>query len=223
MQSFFNPMYLLAVLIALSVHECCHALAAYWLGDPTARDEGRLTVNPVSHLDLFGTLMFFVVGFGWAKPVPVNPLYFRHPKRDTALVALAGPVSNLVMGFAAYVAMLFLSSRFVSMGGLLSGAQASSPAMALLLQFLGSSLFINVGLFAFNLLPVPPLDGSKVLHPFVPLRYEHLYEDWLQKGMWILLALILLENVLPFSPISAWVMGIGEWTVRLYGLITGSL
>lgn len=221
MTEFLNPMYLLAVLLALTVHEYCHALAAYLLGDTTARDEGRLTLSPVSHLDLFGTILFFLVGFGWAKPVPVNPLYFRHPKRDTAIVALAGPVSNLLMGFVAFALLLLLGSRSVGMQGLLAAGGTSNALLALLLQFLRSSLFINVGLFAFNLLPIAPLDGSKVLHPFVPLRYEHLYDAWLQRGAFILLFLLVFEQALPFAPITGWVMTLGEWTVSIYGLLAG--
>ena len=105
---FLNPIFILSILIALTVHEWAHAFVANRLGDPTAREMGRLTLNPIVHLDPMGTILFLLVGFGWGKPVPVNERYFHHPKRDTALVAAAGPVSNLVLAFIAFIALSLL-------------------------------------------------------------------------------------------------------------------
>ena len=111
--SYITPPFIISMLVALTVHECSHGLVAWWLGDPTAKNEGRLTLNPLAHLDLFGTLMFFFVGFGWAKPVPVDPRYSRHPKQFMTLTALAGPASNLLLAI-----VTVLIAKFVLMSGI---------------------------------------------------------------------------------------------------------
>lgn len=170
---------LLAVLLCLTVHETCHGLAAYALGDPTARDHRRLSLNPFRHIDWLGLAMMLLAGFGWAKPVPVDPRYFKKPKQGMALTALAGPVSNLLLALLA----VFLSREIYlyfpySRGG------------ALVFEFLLYTLApLSIGLGLFNLLPIPPLDGSKVLGAFLPdaayfglMRYE-------RYGMFLLLAL----------------------------------
>jgi len=140
-----------AILIALTVHELAHGLVAKYYGDITAEQEGRLTLNPLSHLDVLGTLMLFFGPFGWAKPVPVNPAYFADPKRDMALVAFAGPLSNV---FLAAVSGLFFRFGLVSPGSVFAA-------------FLYISFMINIGLAVFNLLPVYPLDGSRILMAFL--------------------------------------------------------
>src|SRR3989338_4296139 len=109
--SALRPSFIIALLIALSVHEWAHALVAHRLGDPTAKEQGRLTLNPIAHLDLMGTILFFLVGFGWGKPVPIDPRYFKHWKRDTALVSIAGPVSNLIVPIRSRCAIGFNVSR----------------------------------------------------------------------------------------------------------------
>src|SRR4051794_28802693 len=106
---FLNPAYIIAILFALSFHEAAHAWMANKLGDSTAKIEGRLTLNPLAHLDPIGTLLFIAVGFGWGKPVPVNPYYFRNPKRDSALTALAGPVSNLILAAVSFILLLLVA------------------------------------------------------------------------------------------------------------------
>ena len=152
------------ILMALTVHEFAHGLAAYRLGDNTARDEGRLTLNPLSHLDLVGSLMLFFSGlFGWAKPVPFNPANFKNPPRDTALVAVAGPLANFITAVA--VALIFkltiaLGFWDIELGG--SGWQND------LLHIIITTIMINITLGLFNLLPFPPLDGFKVLSYFLP-------------------------------------------------------
>lgn len=167
------------VLLCLVVHEVCHGLAAYWLGDPTAKLNHRLSLNPLRHLDPFGLLMMVVVGFGWAKPVPVNPNYFRKPKQGMAVTALAGPVSNLLL------AVLFL--------GIGKVIYLYAPYSAGMNVFFEWCLFtvapMSVGMGLFNLIPIPPLDGSKVLAMFLPnsaygqlMRYE-------RYGILVLLAL----------------------------------
>ena len=148
---------LAAVLLCLTVHESCHGLAAYALGDPTARREHRFSLNPLRHIDWFGLLMMFVAGFGWAKPVPVNPNYFKKPKQGMALTALAGPVSNFLLAL-----LTLLAAR------IFCDVAAYSEANQRILDFLLMVALLSIGLGLFNLLPIPPLDGSKVLFAVLP-------------------------------------------------------
>ncbi|MBQ9493035.1 MAG: site-2 protease family protein [Oscillibacter sp.] len=162
-----------AVVICLSVHESAHGLAALALGDPTARNQHRLSLNPLRHIDWFGLIMMFTAGFGWAKPVPIDPRYFRNPKWGMALTALAGPASNFVLAAASMLLARLTANDSV------------------LLLFWGYSVpLLSLGLGVFNLIPFPPLDGSKVLAAFLP---DRLYVRWMryeQFGMLILLAVI---------------------------------
>ena len=185
---------LAAVLLCLTVHESCHGLAAYALGDPTARREHRLSLNPLRHIDWFGLLMMFVAGFGWAKPVPVNPNYFKKPKQGMALTALAGPVSNFLLALL----MLLVARIFCDVA-------AYSEANQRILDFLLMVALLSIGLGLFNLLPIPPLDGSKVLFAVLPdgaynqlMRYE-------RYGM-ILLLVLVSTKVLggPLSAATSW-------------------
>ncbi len=194
------------MLIALTVHECAHGLVAYWLGDPTAKYEGRLSLNPIVHLDLLGTLMFFMIGFGWAKPVPVNPTYFKPVKRGMTLTALAGPASNLLLAFATvFIAMIIGSLNLEVSAGLARFGQ----------ELFQNMLFLNLGLMAFNLLPVAPLDGSKILAMFIPYQYEREYEEYLRKGPFILIALLILERVMGVPLIIGWIMAIMSPILRV--------
>ncbi|MDR1651338.1 MAG: site-2 protease family protein [Synergistaceae bacterium] len=169
-----------AVLWALSFHEFCHGLAAYKLGDSTAAMQGRLSLNPLDHLDPVGTLMLVLFRFGWAKPVPINSRYFRNPRRDIALVSLAGAGGNFLTAFVtAFVCGLFVRFR----PGLIFGGNR------IFLRFMMDLMFVNVGLGVFNLIPIPPLDGSKVLSVFLPpsgLRAFFFLERY---GLMIVLAL----------------------------------
>ncbi len=140
-----------AILLALTVHELSHGLAAKLLGDPTAEQQGRLTLNPLAHLDFLGTMMLFFGPFGWAKPVPVNPLRFTNPRQGMALVAVAGPLSNICL--AGLTGLLFKLD--------LVGSNQYIVA------FFWVLFMINIGLAVFNLLPVYPLDGSRVLMAFL--------------------------------------------------------
>lgn len=212
---FLNPIYIIALLIAVSIHEWAHAMVATRLGDPTPSNAGRLTVNPLAHLDLIGALLFVTVGFGWAKPVPINPMYFAKPKTGTLFVALAGPVSNLILAIVSAAVLSFMGARMsVSPWDLLSTPSVGSVGTAFALQLLSASLFINLGLMAFNLLPVAPLDGSKVLEAFVPLRYADRYDDFMRIGPFILLGLFLAESLLRIPLLSLWITTIMEWTLR---------
>ncbi|MGH7267290.1 MAG: site-2 protease family protein [Candidatus Rokuibacteriota bacterium] len=142
-----------ALLLAVTVHELAHGLVADRLGDPTARRQGRLTLNPLPHIDPLGALAFVVAGFGWAKPVPVNAMNLRHPRRDMALVAAAGPVSNFGVAFVALIALVLLWR---------------TPTAALLGEPLRYVYTFNLGLAIFNLIPLPPLDGGHFLPYFLP-------------------------------------------------------
>jgi Zn-dependent protease len=146
-----------ALLLAVTVHELAHGLVADRLGDPTARLQGRLTLNPIPHIDPLGALAFIIAGFGWAKPVPVNAYNLRHPVRDMALVAAAGPVSNFVLAFAGLLAFR-----------LLLPIEAMPFLLVPIKQMIRFVFLFNVGLGVFNLIPLPPLDGGHFLPYFLP-------------------------------------------------------
>ena len=204
--SFLDPTSIIAILIALSIHEWAHGFAADKLGDPTARYEGRLTINPIAHLDPLGTMMFLMVGFGWGKPVPIDPRYFSHPKRDVAITAIAGPVSNLIIAFIAFFGILALQvNGGMTISSLLASPQTDSVAIAFLAQLFRRSIFINLALMAFNLLPIAPLDGSKVLHMFIPPQHEHAYHEFMRRGPLFLLLLIVLERTINFPLLYGWI------------------
>ncbi len=196
--------FIIAVLAALTIHEYAHGWVAYKLGDPTAKHEGRLTLNPIAHLDPLGTLMFLFVRFGWGKPVPVNPRYFKHYRRDSALVALAGPASNLLLAFAVFALYLFVAPR----GTQFLAVPDSGPLPSFFFSILTTSILINLGLMAFNLLPIAPLDGSKILAAFIPLKYEDQYEQLMRYGAYILLGLLILERIFNVPILLGWIYGI---------------
>jgi Zn-dependent protease len=155
----------IAILIALTIHEFAHAIVAYWLGDPTAKNAGRITLNPIKHLDPWGTLLFIITqAFGWGKPVPVNPNYFKKPKRDSALVALAGPASNIILAILLTIPLNF-----------------DIPlALATLIQY---TFYLNIVLAVFNLIPIPPLDGSKIIAIVLPKNTYYKYNNFINANL----------------------------------------
>ena len=165
-----------AVLLCLTVHELCHGLAALSLGDPTAKSMDRLSLNPLRHIDWLGLLMMFTVGFGWAKPVPVDPRYFKDPKKGMALTALAGPVSNFMLAFS-----LVLISKGIYLYA------DYTPVWNGIYNFLHLTAVLSIGLGLFNLLPIPPLDGAKVLGGLLPDRTYFALMRYERYGMLLLL------------------------------------
>ncbi len=164
--------------LGLTLHEFSHAWVANRLGDDTARRLGRLTLNPLPHLDLFGTMMLIVAGFGWAKPVPVNAANLRSPRRDMALVAVAGPISNIIIAF------------FCALVLRLAGLAEATGAVA----FAVYAIWINVVLAVFNMIPLPPLDGSRILAFLVPQSWNHGYATFEKYGPMLLFGLVLLAS-----------------------------
>ena len=194
----------LAALIALTAHEYCHGYAAYRLGDPTAKSLGRLTLNPIRHLDPIGALCMILFHFGWAKPVPINPRYFKNPKKGFAIVAIAGPAINLILSFLSAGAYLLLWA-LVKDVAFTSELWFNVAKNGLLFLFIFHSL--NLGFALFNLIPLPPLDGSRLLSVILPPKqYFGLmrYERYIYFGLlgWLFIGDFLYSALLRFSLIA---------------------
>jgi len=172
-----------AFLLAITIHEFSHGYIAFRLGDPTAKDAGRLTFNPLSHLDMFGTLALLFIGFGWAKPVPVNPHNFANPRKDNLWVALAGPASNFVSAF-------FFGLLFRALSPFLSSFEVGH----IILGMIYLAVWINLILTIFNLLPIPPLDGFHILEGLVSYENYIKLQQFARIGPMILLGLILVSS-----------------------------
>ena len=199
-------------LLCITVHELAHGYTAYRLGDNTAKERGRLTLNPIKHVNVFGLIMMVTVGFGWAKPVPVNIRRFKKPKRHMAVTALAGPLSNIVLAVAVYFVYGLVYAPF--------GGDFASGTGEIVLSMVNRAAFLSVALAIFNILPIPPLDGSKVLFSFLPevgyyklLRYERF-------GM-ILLILFVFSDFFDVTvgraafALNDWMLGISEFAHNL--------
>jgi Zn-dependent protease len=182
-------------------------------------------LNPLAHLDPMGAMVFLLSGFGWAKPVPVNPGYFRDPKVGMLLTAAAGPLSNLILAIFAYIGLTLLAPGNAdgSVWSLLSLAQdgAGSPGTLFLIRFLGSFLFVNLSLMAFNLLPIAPLDGCNVVRAFIPLRSEDRFEEIMRYGPYILLALLLADAFLGVTILSDWIGAIMDLALHAMTFVFG--
>jgi len=176
------------LLYSIIVHELAHGWVAYRMGDPTAKMQGRLTLNPLSHLDPIGTLMLFVFGFGWAKPVPVNLGNIRDARKGMILVSSAGIIANLIFAFLGVLIFRLLSP---------------SGALGTLLYYFTQ---INIILAAFNLIPIPPLDGSKILMGFLPERYQYGLARLEPYGFFIIIALLFLGALNPLIDLFRWII-----------------
>ena len=181
---------LVVMLFSLSIHESAHAWAADRLGDPTWRLLGRISLNPVVHIDPVGTLLFPMIAaltriplIGWAKPVPVNPLHLKHPSRDQMYIAAAGPASNVVAGVGFVLALRLMEAGF--------GTRIlDDPVLTPLFQFARLGVFVNFALAVFNLIPIPPLDGSWILLGLLPYELAQAYDRLRPYGFILLLALL---------------------------------
>lgn len=196
--SFADILYfLIAVSVVMSIHESSHAIAAYFLGDPTAKIHGRISLNPMKHFDMLGFLLLVFVHFGWGKPVPVNPSNFKHPMRDSALTALAGPVSNFLIAFVVALPLRYLSEYM--------------PSVVLAQLWWIFDLAIIWGIF--NMFPIPPLDGGKILGLFVPRKYSAAYMQFQDKGLIWLGAFILLDMFVIWGVIGLVVPAVRGFTI----------
>ncbi len=178
------------IVVALTFHELAHAFISYKLGDPTAKEEGRLTFNPLKHIDPVGFVLLLLFGFGWAKPVPVRLRWYKHPKLDFALTALAGPASNLLLALFGALVMPFFALLYYNAGNVFTNY---------LLQFFDGFVYLNVALAVFNLIPIPPLDGSRIIMAFLPDRiYVAVlkYERYISIGLMVLIVTGLLDKPL---------------------------
>ena len=173
------------ILLSLTVHEYFHGWTANKLGDPTAKMLGRLTLNPIAHLDVLGTILMFVVGFGWAKPVPIDARNFKDPRKGTLLVAIAGPLSNLA---TAVVAGIILRPMIPKV---LTGEIAPGSIDSLLVIILVLALVYGVALAVFNMIPIPPLDGSRVMYAILPDKYLYPYSRFEPYGVIFLFGLFI--------------------------------
>lgn len=197
---FLSLEYLLALAIIVTVHEWAHALAALRLGDPTAEREGRVSLNPLRHLDFFGTLSLFLFGFGWGKPVPMDSRNFVHPVRDEALTAGAGLMANLFLAILAAIPMQYLPET----------------GFTWIRDFFSALMELSLVLFVFNLLPFPPMDGSHFIRLFLPKRLGERAEIFMRKSLpycilFILADLYLLPRILGFSLIWTAVSNFTYW------------
>jgi Zn-dependent protease len=180
------------ILLGLTVHEFCHAFCAWKLGDNTARDQGRLTLNPLKHIDIVGFVFIIIAGFGWAKPVQFDPSQLKNLRRDKALIAAAGPFSNMVLGT---ILVFIIKAIIIYYRNTVSDFNVFFEN---LLRVLFVTASINFGLFIFNLLPIPPLDGSHIV--FSGLNLNHETEDKIRKiGMPLLILILLIQNFLDIT------------------------
>ena len=169
---------IIALAVCISVHEASHAWVAYKLGDPTAKMAGRVSLNPMRHLDPLGTIMIFIAHFGWGKPVPFNYYNLKNPRRDAALISIAGPLSNLFTAFVIAILIKYVSMPFV------------------ILDILRTIYALSIILFLFNLIPIAPLDGSKLIGLVIPRSKENWYQNFLAQGPMYIILMIVFDRLI---------------------------
>lgn len=192
------------LILALTFHEYAHAKTADKLGDPTPESQGRLTLNPLAHMDVAGTICLLFAGFGWGKPVQVNGSYFRNPAKDNMKVALAGPVMNFILAF---ILFLIAAIIYLFIPQMLIEAQATAKILFIIYEIVLYAAMLNVSLGVFNLIPVPPLDGSKIFAYFLKGKArEFIYT--LESYSWIIIAILFMTNIASYivTPLSTWIM-----------------
>ena len=214
------------MLMALSVHESAHGYAAYKLGDPTARNLGRITLNPVKHFDLFGFLSMLVFHIGWAKPVPINARYFKKPRRDMAITGAAGPLSNVCLALI-HLAILRIVMIFITnavLGGRIT-SELWMIVLSLIVYLLYMGVIMNIVLAIFNLIPIPPFDGSRIFYAFLPPKWYFgvmKYEQYIMIGCIIFLFLLSRLGINPLASLESWMIN-GLFTVTGMGRGTAEL
>lgn len=189
-----------AILIALTVHEFAHAYTSYKLGDPTPKLQGRLTLNPLAHLDPMGLVCLVLLGFGWGRPVQINPRYYKNPKRDIILVSLAGPASNILLVIISALMMRFL---------------LPSIPYEIFWKIMQYMITINAVLCVFNLLPIPPLDGSKILLEILPLRNKYVLYQRVQMYSTIILLILIYTDIinLVLTPLVSGIIALANFII----------
>jgi len=207
------PFVVLTFIIAFTVHEFAHAYSAYKFGDMTAYNAGRVTLNPRVHLDVLGTILILLAGFGWAKPVPVNPNRFKNPRLMSIIVTAVGPLSNLLMAFIAFVIYFLLLGTGVYEASSIGVQEALST---FLIKYFA---YINILLFLFNLIPLPPLDGYRIISNLLPLRVQMKLEQNIHWGMIIFLLLVFIPplNDVTIGPLLSLVYDIMLWFGKIIG------
>lgn len=180
---FINKLlFLPGIIIGITFHEAAHGYVSHWLGDPTPKNQGRLSLNPLSHIDPMGFIALFLVGFGWGKPVMIDPRYYKNPKRDELLVSLAGVTTNLIIAIIFAVIQILLIEA-----GIAYSLGSTWNMLNLMIQYV---VFVNLVLMCFNLLPIPPLDGFSVITQLFDLRRYDWYYKLYSNGFFILMALV---------------------------------
>jgi Zn-dependent protease len=201
--------FLPGIVLGLTVHEFSHALFAHMCGDSTSKDQGRVTLNPLKHIDLLGFIMLIIVGFGWAKPVQFHEKNLRNPKTDVIIIAIAGPLSNAVIAMILSVLLSILASII---------SVYSGSSIQVIYEVLHYAIYINWGLFIFNLIPLPPLDGSHILfHQF--RRFPVLYDGLYKYGSFLLFGLLIATTLtkINFLPIGPLIQLLGEGFLSMVG------
>ena len=194
----------LSVLLAITLHELAHGYVAYCLGDNTAKAAGRLTLNPLAHLDPIGALMMLIAGFGWAKPVPINPFFFKgNRNRGIMLVSFAGPLTNLIVAYIAYVIYV---------------AGHGFYQVPFLNQFLNYCIVLNVYFAVFNMIPIPPLDGSKILAGFLPRQTAYKFLNTMEQYGFVLLLILIVFDITDYIlvPAASGILSAYGWLINLF-------